>query len=588
MKKYVIYIVVLAVGLLLGRLLFGESSNRNEAHNHSEMASKNQMWTCSMHPQILQPTSGNCPICGMDLIPAKAGADGLAANQFRMTKNAMALAGVKTTTIGGNAVSGLNAKLSGVVVADQDKIATMPAHYNGRIEKLYIKSLGQKVTKGQAVAQVYSPELVTAQQELLMAYRLKDTQPNLYRAIRNKFLNWKISEAQISSIEASGKTRSNFTVYSHVTGVVTEILATEGSHIMEGKPIFKVADLASVWANFDVYENQIAQFKKGQEILITTKSYLNKVFLAKVDFIDPILDTQKRTVTLRAVLKNKDGLFKPGMFVKGAVKGVVSKTGKAIQVPSSAVLWTGERSVVYVKANPDKPVFEMRNVVLGNSVGDTYKILDGLSIGETIVTNGTFTVDAAAQLQGKKSMMNKDGGKTTTGHEHHAKTGNTAESNFDKLFAGQRLDVTEAFRQQLKKVYESYTDIKDALVADNIKKTKEGVGNLLDDLNKINTKLLKDEPYNHWMPLEKDIKASAVAISKVTDLKEQRDHFKHLSLRLINAIRLFGINEKVYVEFCPMADGNNGAYWLSDKEKVINPYFGDAMLTCGEVKQVIE
>lgn len=168
-----------------------------------------------------------------------------------------------------------------------------------------------------------------------------------------------------------------------------------------------------------MYENQIDLFKKGQEISITSKAYVVKEFKAAVAFIDPVLDTRTRTVKLRVVLNNTAVFLKPGMFVEGYIKGITSGKEEVLTIPASAVLWTGKRSVVYLKANPNAPIFQMLKVTLGNKVGDFYEIVEGLKAGDEIVTNGTFTVDAAAQLQGKKSMMNKEGGKTSTGHEGH-------------------------------------------------------------------------------------------------------------------------------------------------------------------------
>jgi Cu(I)/Ag(I) efflux system membrane fusion protein len=153
----------------------------------------------------------------------------------------------------------------------------------------------------------------------------------------------------------------------------------------------------------------------------------------------------------------------------------------------------------------------------------------------------------------------------------------------------ERLEVSEKFQEQLKVVYNDYINLKDALVKENSKNTSVNATSLLNNLSEVDMKLLSDNnAHTHWMSLVKEIQSSATSISKTSDIKEQRDHFKHLSSHLINAVQLFGVNEKVYVEFCPMADNNNGAYWLSKEEKVINPYFGEAMLTCGEVKQVIE
>jgi Cu(I)/Ag(I) efflux system membrane fusion protein len=590
MKKYIVYLGILAVGLLLGWILFGSSSKPEAEHNHSEVEESNQMWTCSMHPQIMQPEAGDCPICGMDLIPSEAGADGLAADEFKLTENAMALANIQTTVVGKGNVEGNTIKLSGKIAENEEANAVQVSYFSGRIERLNVSFTGEEVRKGQLLATIYSPELYAAQQELITAASLKESQPALYKAVRNKLKLWKLSENQINQIEETQKVKENFPVYATVSGTVAEKLVEQGDYIKQGQPLLKIANLNTVWGNFDVYENQIDLFKKGQEVMITTNAYSNKEFKGKVDFIDPVLNTKTRTVTLRVVLNNKDDVFKPGMFVTANIEGVKNKNKEALSIPASAVLWTGERSVVYLKTNPDQPVFEMREVALGNQIGNEYEVLEGLFAGNEIVTNGTFTVDAAAQLQGKKSMMNKDGGKVMTGHEGHlGMDNNSPNKENDHTNMNERLEVSEKFQQQLNSVYNEYINLKDALVKEDSKSTSTSASTLLKNLTKVDMKLLSDnKAHNHWMSLEKEIKYSATSISETSDIKAQRDHFKHLSSHLINAVQLFGVNEKVYLEFCPMADNNKGAFWLSKEEKVINPYFGDAMLTCGEVKQIIE
>ncbi|MFD0762746.1 efflux RND transporter periplasmic adaptor subunit [Lutibacter aestuarii] len=588
MKKYLIYIGILAVGLLLGKFLFNDSSKNKTEHNHTSTTETNQMWTCSMHPQIMQPEAGDCPICGMDLIPAEAGADGLSADQFKLTKNAMALANIQTTKVGKHLAEDNVLKLSGKIAVNEEVNSVQVSYFSGRIEKLNVNFTGEEIRKGQLLATIYSPELYAAQQELLTAISLKESQPELYNAVRNKLKFWKLSDNQINQIEASGKAKEFFPVYATVSGTVSEKLVEQGSAIKQGQPLLKISNLSTVWANFDVYENQIGLFKIGEEITITSNAYPNKEFKGKVSFIDPVLNTKTRTVTLRVVLKNKNNEFKPGMFVEGKVNNATSNTNDILMIPASAVLWTGERSIVYVKTNPNEPVFEMKEIVLGNQIGTNYQVLKGLNNGDEIVSNGTFTIDAAAQLQGKKSMMNKTGGTTMTGHEGHLGMENNISDATEHYEINKRLEAPKEFQNQLKTVYENYIILKDALVEDNSKEATNSAKKLISSIHKINMKLLKGEAHKHWMTVEKEIKSSTIAISNTDDIKVQRDHFKHLSSHLTKAIQLFGINEIVYVEFCPMADNNNGAYWLSKEEKVLNPYFGDAMLKCGEVKQVIE
>jgi len=577
MKKNVIYIIIaLIVGLLAGFLIFGgdstgELTNKDEQEHKEEVADE-QMWTCSMHPQIMQPEPGDCPICGMDLIPADEGAEGLTANEIKMSKNAMALANIQTTIVGDASETDENAMLlSGKIVPNEASNAVQASYFEGRIEKLYVNFTGEEIQKGQLLATIYAPALVAAQQELLTAASMKESQPGLYKAVRNKLKLWKLSENQIDEIEAAGEVRENFPIYATVSGTVSEKLAEEGDYVSQGQPILKVSDLQSVWAMFDAYESQIAQLKVGQQITVTTNAYPNKEFEATISFINPRLDTQSRVILVRAILDNKEGILKPGMFVTSKVQMSTSEeTQSQIRVPASAVLWTGKRSLVYVKTNPDEPVFEMREVSLGAKTGENYIIVDGLSAGEEIVVNGTFTVDAAAQLQGKRSMMNTEGQVEIDPIGYLANT--------------ERLEVPAEFQEQLKVVFDDYITIKNALVEDNAETPQTGASALLKTLRNVDTNLVEEEPaHSKWMQLEEELKEAATAISKTVDIKEQRDYFITLSAHLINAVKTFGVNQKVYVDYCPMADSDVGAYWLSTEKEILNPYYGESMLKCGEV-----
>lgn len=590
MKKILIYVVILAIGLLLGWFLFGGSSNNETNPNHDTIQETNKMWTCSMHPQIMQQEAGNCPICGMDLIPATSTSEGLRVDQFKLTENAMALANIQTSVVGNGKIEDNTIKLSGKIAENEEANAVQVSYFSGRLEQLNVSFTGEEVQKGQLLATIYSPELYAAQQELIIAASLKESQPELYKAVRNKLKLWKLSESQINKIEETGKVKENFPVYANVSGTVSEKLVAQGDYIKQGQSLLKIANLSTVWANFDVYENQINLFKKGQDITITTNTSANKEFKGNVDFIDPVLDTRTRTIKLRVVLNNKSDVFKPGQFVEGKIKGITSNKGQVLAIPSTAVLWTGERSVVYVKPNPDQPVFEMREITLGNQIGDNYEVLEGLNNGDEIVTNGAFTLDAAAQLHGKKSMMNKEGKRVMTGHEGHLGMEETASKNVEKYSKGsERVKVSVAFQNQLKVVFDDYIKLKDAFVKEDSNNVIIESKRLLDKLSKVEMKLVTDkEAQKHWMSLEKEIKIAATSILNTAKIKRQRNNFKSLSLGLTNAIEVFGINEKVYHQFCPMADNNNGAFWLSKEKKVINPYFGSVMLNCGEVKQVIE
>lgn len=579
MKKYIIYIGIFVIGLLLGRQFLASGPQQEALHNHDDdVTETEQMWTCSMHPQIMQPYPGTCPICGMDLTPAEIGSEGLLANEFKLSENAMALANVQTWVIDRGHQQEQTLKLSGRIVENEESNTVQVSYFSGRIERLNVGFIGEAVRAGQLLATIYSPELYAAQQELLTAAALKESQPTLYRAVKNKLKLWKLTDGQIDQIEASGKVNDQIPIYATVSGTVTEKLVEQGDYVAQGQALFKIANLATVWGNFDVYESQIDFFKIGQEVTVSTSAYPNQTFRGKVDFINPTLNTQTRTVTLRVVLSNKNGIFKPGMFLEGRVENQpASDKASQLTIPASAVLWTGSRSVVYIKTHPNEPVFEMKEVVLGHKLGDAYEIVEGLNAGDEIVTNGTFTIDAAAQLQGKKSMMNN-----FEGHDDH-------DMDPDHIDTNQRLIVPIPFQDQLQAVFHDYIALKDALVNDDSKKVLNDTKAMLKDLKQIDPKLLTDlEASTQWSRLGEEIEKSATAISSENEVKMQRVHFKNLSLHLISAVEVFGVNEKVFLQFCPMANNDKGGYWLSREDQVLNPYFGDAMLKCGEVKKIIE
>ncbi|TXK76997.1 efflux RND transporter periplasmic adaptor subunit [Mesonia sp. K4-1] len=580
MNKNILYIAIaIIIGLGAGWLIFGNGSSdtmankdisdMSDQHDHSG-ESADQMWTCSMHPQIMQPEAGDCPICGMDLIPAETGAEGLAANEIKMTENAMALANIQTTIVGNAETSDDDGMifLSGKIAANEENNTVQSSYFKGRIEQLNVNYEGQQVNRGQLLATIYAPDLVAAQQELITAASLKASQPALYKAVRNKLKNWKLSDTQINAIEESGSVRENFPIYATVSGTVSEVMAAQGDYVNQGQPIVKLSNLNSVWAEFDAYENQIAQFSVGQKINITTNAYPNKEFEGTISFIDPILNNTTRTVTARATLQNRDNLFKPGMFVTGKVKGTTQTVENTLTVPASAVMWTGERSLVYIKTNPDEPVFEMREVTIGNRNDENYVVTEGLQNGDEIVTNGTFTVDAAAQLQGKKSMMNQE-----------------KEDDAMMPMSEMEMEFSENFQKQFKKALKPYLQMKDALVASD--------ANQVSAFAKATSTALKSADIKSLGSMEQsNIKKSIEildAIAANDNLENQRGHFVILNENMVSiAMSVNGTDEMLYVQKCPMANNSKGAVWLSAEKDIRNPYFGDAMLTCGSVIDSIQ
>lgn len=556
------FFLVLSAGLLIGLLLFG--GNNPETHLHKEEVTKETIWTCSMHPQIRQNEPGKCPICGMDLIPLTSGNDSESASPFihAMSSQAAALANIQTSKVSYTTPE-YEVYLTGKIAANEQKLASITADYSGRIERLFVDFTGQTVAKGQKMATIYSPELITAQRELIEAVKSKRINPSLYNAVREKLRLWKITEKQIDAIESSGEILTELDVYADISGIVITRNVSRGDYVNKGSILFEIADLSSIWVMLDAYEQDLAWVNVGSKVIFKVASLPSKEFTSTVTFVDPIINQQTRTASIRAEAGNPNIQLKPEMIVNGKIITKISYQtelkGRALMIPKTSVLWTGIRSVVYVKVpKAESPSFEMREVILGPRAGNNYIVEKGLTEGEEIVVNGVFAVDAAAQLSGNYSMMNQPESK--------------------------RLEVNNTFKTQLTDVVNNYFLLKNAFVESDAAEVKKEAQKVNRSLNNVNMSLLKDEPHHQWMEIENNVSSSLSSVIETNDIEKQRKHFEIISDALINAAGIFGVNtDWVYVQFCPMAFNNKGAYWLSRTEEIKNPYFGNEMLNCGEV-----
>ena len=423
-KNIAIGICVLIVGMLIGWFIKPSNLQMIEESNHQHIEpSNNQEWTCSMHPQIRQKEFGDCPICGMDLIPIGNGnEESENPMEIKMSPTAMQLASVQTQFVSKtNPVKEL--RLTGKVQADESAITSQTTHISGRIEKLLVNTTGEYVRKGQIIAYLYSPELVTGQKELFEAQKIAATNPQLFHAAKEKLKNWKLTDKQINSILTSGKPTENFPILSDRNGIVLNKRVNLGDHVMQGASLFEIANLSKVWILFDVYESDMSWVKVGDKISFSVQSMPGKEFSSKIGFIDPVIDPMTRVAQARITVTNKEFELKPEMFVSGTVKSRITTPEEAIIIPKSAVMWTGKKSVVYVKTSDNQGIgFEMRKITTGTSLGESIVVLEGITEGEEIAIHGTFSIDAAAQLAGKPSMMNPDGGAAMTGHNHGGST----------------------------------------------------------------------------------------------------------------------------------------------------------------------
>ena len=589
----IVAVATLGGGLLLGWVFFGGSSESE--HSHTEVINGETVWTCSMHPQIRQNEPGSCPICGMDLIPLEDdNGDGIDPMAITMSPTAMQLANVVTAVVGSESAT-KTIRLNGKVQEDERLIYSQTTHFPGRIEKLSVNFTGEYVSKERTVAYLYSPQLVTAQEELFEAYKIRESQPNLYRAAREKLKNWKLTESQIDQILSSGKVKDQFPVLANQSGYVISKKVNLGDYVNRGQTLYEIANLSRVWVQFDVYENDLPWIDKGDSIQFSISSLPGQSFKGTIDYIDPVIDSKTRVTKARVVVQNNDRKLKPEMFATGEVKAKLVQTGDQLTVPKSAVMWTGKRSVVYVKLQSDQGLhFKMREVTLGPALGDAYVIEKGLELGEEIAVNGTFSIDAAAQLAGKPSMMSQEGGAAMTGHNHGGANQGSTQVDHSQHQMSKQLQVNESdqtyasdpkFQEQLQAVFSAYLPVKDALIQSDVKTAGKEAKKLKAVIDYVDMKLVKGEVHMEWMKDLEVLQEATNGIANESDVEKARMMLSPLSDQLYHTIKKFKVETSGFRQFCPMAMNNKGAFWLSDSEEILNPYFGDAMLTCGNVEE---
>ena len=421
-NNYLKFSIILMFGISLGWLFFHSGQPTEKRHNQVTEAIAPTIWTCAMHPQIRMIEAGKCPICAMELIRLNQAGPFTDSGGIYMTKEAVQLANVQTTVVSlQKPVKEL--RLYGKVQADERLMQSQVSYFPGRIEKLLINFTGELVRKGQKLALIYSPELITAQQELIETLVTKQSQPALYEAAKEKLRQWKLSESQISALENSGKVRSEFEVLANTTGIVTARRVNSGDFVSSGAALFEVADLSHIWIMFDAYESDLPFLSNGQNVSFTIQALPGEDFSGKITFIDPVLNPVTRVLRVRVEVSNPAGKLKPEMFATGIVRANLSKYSDKLTIPRSAVLWTGKRSVVYVKQSGVEAVFKIREIEIGPEYGGGYLVLNGLKSGEEIVTQGAFSVDASAQLEGKPSMMSSSNEESKSQSLIHASLG---------------------------------------------------------------------------------------------------------------------------------------------------------------------
>lgn len=590
-KQYIIGVLLLASGLVIGWLLKPTTNNnQSEAQDHSQMNASNQstseeIWTCSMHPQIRQNELGICPICEMDLILLDNSLGSDDPTILRMSKESAKLAQIETFVVGGPNSNDVNLetqngyssfKVDGTVKLDERTIKSQTAHLSGRIETIDITFEGQYVTKGQRIASLFSTELLAASQELITAAQFHDRVEGIKEAAIQKLKNWKITDTQIQQILSTSKPIETITIYADYSGYVLSRKMAQGDYVKQGQALYTLGSTSRLWLIFDVFESDLSKVKRGNKVVFTTPSVPNKEFEANVTYIDPLLNSSSRTVTVRAEITNSGNLLKPGMLLNGVITATkldaVRSRKTSVFVPNTAILWTGGRSVVFVQLpDLDVPTYQYREVETGNRSGEYSTIVSGLENGEEVVTHGAFAVDAAAQLNNNMSMMNKN-----------VKVKKDEQGDVVPSFLA---DTPKEFKAQLEKSIVKYIDLKNALVDTDLSKASLIADIFSKSLKIVDMSLLKGDAHMYWMEQLSALDSHANKIVDSEDMGKQRNQFDFLSQALINSVKAFGTNEKTYyVQYCPMANDNQGANWLSLEPQIRNPYFGDKMMKCGIVK----
>lgn len=401
-----------------------EHSHAAPAATPGDSGSEVAYWTCSMHPWIRLPDPGLCPICAMDLIPvAKGQQDGapVSLRAVTLTPAARALARVELAPVERRAVD-VATRLLGRIEVDETSQAYITARVAGRLDRLHVNVTGGTVKAGQVMAEIYSPELVAAQAELLEARKavtrlsadapalLRDTAARTERAARDKLRLLGFSAAEVETVLRRGTPADHMALTAPAGGVVVRREVQEGAYVATGTRLFAIADLSRVWAVFEAYEADLPWLRMGAAVRFEATGLPGETFTGAVTFIDPVIDTMTRTFRVRLDVANPGGRLKPGMLVHAVQQTAVeAQAGQVLTIPVTAALVTGTRAIVYVADPNTSGSYEGREIVLGPRAGDHYVVRQGLAEGEQVVVRGNFLVDSAAQLMAAPSMMLPEG-----------------------------------------------------------------------------------------------------------------------------------------------------------------------------------
>lgn len=415
---------------------YSGSSSEEKKHEHSKI-----FYTCSMHPQIKEDKHGKCPICGMGLTKVEQEQDAgheIAMNEqyycesdpsitseapgecpidgTQMLKKDLSSNTVGTVKLRKSQVSHFkadlyeasykkmkkNIRLLGSLSKAESKQSNIPARTSGRVEKVLINSTGSFVKKGMPVLELYSPKLLSGAEEFLLARTNYLTNKDnielkeLYEQSIQRMKLWGILESQLNLWAKENRVPRNITIYSPVSGIVEKKNAIKGKYFQEGESFFDLVDLSTLWVELDVYEHDTGLIEMGQQIQIEFGAYPGKIWNSSIDFVSPILNTKTRTLKVRATLSNENGELKPGMVGTASLEVVLK--GAPIVIPRNAVIDTGKRKVIWIEVNNKK--YQAKSIKTGFESQGFVEVKEGVEIGDKVVIDGNFLLDAQAQLFG--------------------------------------------------------------------------------------------------------------------------------------------------------------------------------------------
>lgn len=359
-------------------------------------------WRDPMDPTMRSDKPGKSPM-GMEMVPVYEGEEG---GGVKIDPTTVQNIGVRYETAQRRVLS-KTIRTTGKVDYDEKRLYYVSTKISGWVEKLYVNYTGKSVKKGDPLLEIYSPELVSAEEEYIIALAYKDTDPDqaeMFRRAHRKLMYWDIPHEQIIRLEETRQPEKTMALVAPATGVVVEKDVLEGGSIMAGTNLYKIADLSTVWVYADIYEYEVPFIRVGQDAKVTLAYAPGEVFSGTVSFIFPYLNPESRTVRVRIEIPNPSGVLKPEMFATVELQSPVEID--AVTIPEQAVIHSGERSVVVVSRGEGR--FESRDVKLGVAAGGYYQVIEGITVGEQIVVSSQFLIDSESNLKAALQQMTQD------------------------------------------------------------------------------------------------------------------------------------------------------------------------------------